>query len=111
MTLPLLLRASGCTDMIQILLGVLTEHLAFMTANWAFDNNFRTGSRRSIHIGWGHTVQATRSERFLQHESTLRRYLSAFLGSKDRVRMISDDRYRFLRFSARFGGILRLPVK
>ena len=40
--------------MIEILLGVLTEHLAFMAANWAFDNNFWTGNRRSVHIGWGH---------------------------------------------------------
>jgi len=40
--------------MVEILLGVLTHHLAFMTANGAFDNNFWTGSRRSIHIGWGH---------------------------------------------------------
>ena len=64
--------------MIQILLGVLTEHLAFVAANWAFDNNFWTGSRRSVHIGWSHTVQATRSEALLQHESTLRRYLTLF---------------------------------
>jgi hypothetical protein len=41
--------------MAEILLGVLTHHLAFMTANWAFDNNFGSGSGRSIHIGWGHT--------------------------------------------------------
>ena len=43
--------------MIEILLGVLTEHLAFMAANWAFDNNFWTGSRRSVHIGWGHSFK------------------------------------------------------
>jgi len=40
--------------MIQILLGILTQHLAFVTANWAFDDNFWTGSRRRIHVGWGH---------------------------------------------------------
>jgi hypothetical protein len=40
--------------MAEILLGVLTQHLAFMAANRAFDNNFGTGSRRGVHIGWCH---------------------------------------------------------
>jgi len=40
--------------MAEILLGVLTEHLAFVAANGTFDNNFRTGSRRSVHVGWSH---------------------------------------------------------
>jgi hypothetical protein len=68
--LRLLLRISGDADMIQILLGILTQHLAFVTANRAFDDNFWTGSRRRIHIGWGHSFKTTRLERFLQHEST-----------------------------------------
>jgi hypothetical protein len=64
--------------MTEILLGVLAEHLAFVTANWAFDNNFWTRSRRSIHIGWGHTVKTTRSEHFVQDESTLCHYFKLF---------------------------------
>jgi len=67
--------------MIQILLGVLAHHLAFMAANWTFDNNFWTRSRRSIHIGWSHIFQATRLAGRLQGESTQRRYLRLF-GSK-----------------------------
>jgi hypothetical protein len=43
--------------MTEILLSILAKHLTFVTANGAFDNNFRTRSRRSIHIGWGHTVK------------------------------------------------------
>jgi hypothetical protein len=74
--------------MIQVLFGVLTQHLAFMAANGAFDNNFWTGRRRSVHIGWGHSFKTTRSEHFLQHESTLRRYLMLFAESKDRISMI-----------------------
>lgn len=60
--------------MIEILLGVLAQHLAFVTTNGAFDNNFWTGSRWGVHIGWGHMFKATRSEALLQHESALRRY-------------------------------------
>jgi len=51
------LRTSGNAGMTEILLGVLAHHLAFMAANWTFDNNFWTRSRRSIHIGWGHTLK------------------------------------------------------
>jgi hypothetical protein len=40
--------------MAEILLGVLTEHLAFVAANGTFDDNFRTRSRRSVHVGWSH---------------------------------------------------------
>jgi hypothetical protein len=54
--------------MAEILLGVLTEHLAFVTANGAFDNNFGSGSRRSVHVGWSHRFQATRLEALLQDE-------------------------------------------
>jgi hypothetical protein len=54
--------------MAEILLGVLTEHLAFVTANGAFDNNFGSGSRRSVHVGWSHRFQATRFEALLQDE-------------------------------------------
>jgi hypothetical protein len=64
--------------MTEILLSILAEHLAFVTANGAFDNNFWTRSRRSIHIGWGHTVKTTRSEHFLQDESTLCHYFRLF---------------------------------
>jgi len=96
----LLLPGPGDTDMIQILFGVLAKHLALMAANWAFDNNFWSRSRRSIHIGWGHMFKATRSETLLQHESALRRYLMLFWGSKSApgcFHMIGID---FLGFSA-----------
>ena len=56
-SLSLRLRASGDAGMVEILLGVLTTHLAFVTTNGAFDNNFRSGSRRSVHVGWGHTFK------------------------------------------------------
>ena len=78
LTQVLCLRASGDADMIQILLGVLAHHLAFMAANWTFDNNFWTGSRRSIHIGWSHKIQATRLGDKLQGESTQPRLFMAF---------------------------------
>jgi hypothetical protein len=64
--------------MVEILLGVLAQHLALMAANWALDNNFGSRSRRSVHIGWCHPLQATRSKAVLQHESTWPRYLKAF---------------------------------
>lgn len=68
----LCLWGPGGAGMTEILLGVLTEHLAFVTANGAFDNNFGSGSRRSVHVGWSHRVQATRFEAVLQDESMLR---------------------------------------
>lgn len=43
--------------MVEILLGVLTQQLAFMTANRAFDNSFGTGSRRGVYIGWSHSFK------------------------------------------------------
>ena len=43
--------------MAEILLGVLTAHLALMTTNGAFHNNFGSGSRRSTHVEWGHTFK------------------------------------------------------
>ena len=52
--MPLCLWGPGDAGMAEILLGVLTEHLAFVAANGTFDNNFRTGSRRSVHVGWSH---------------------------------------------------------
>ena len=94
----LLLRGPGDAGMTEILLGVLTEHLAFVTANGAFDNNFGAGSRRSVHVGWSHRFQATRLEALLQDESTLRRYLKAFRGEKPAAGMISHHRHNFLGF-------------
>jgi hypothetical protein len=52
--LALRLRTSGHAGMAEILLGVLAQHLAFMTTNRAFHNNFGSGSRRSVHVGWSH---------------------------------------------------------
>jgi hypothetical protein len=102
----LLLRASRRTDVIQILLGVRTEHLAFVTANGAFDHNFRTGSRRSIHIGWSHTVklraQSASCNMNRRRDTGLRLFSSkAFLGKNRPSGRFSDDRC----------AILRLPVK
>jgi hypothetical protein len=70
--LPLALRlgASGNAGMVEILLGILTTHLAFVATNWAFHNNFGPGRRRSVHVGWGHTFQATRFDGLPQGEST-----------------------------------------
>jgi len=58
--------------MAEILLGVLATHLALVATNGAFHNNFGSGSRRSVHIGWGHTFQATRFESLPQQESDFR---------------------------------------
>src|SRR5579859_1051562 len=100
--LPLALRlgASGHADVIQILLGVLAHHLAFMTANGAFDNNFGSGSRRCVHVGWGHTFQATRFAGLPQHESTWPRYLRAFREGETPCGMISGRRYNSLGFTS-----------
>ena len=67
--------------MAEILLGVLATHLALVATNGAFHNNFGSGSRRSVHIGWGHTFQATRFESLPQQESDFREEtLHAFQG-------------------------------
>jgi hypothetical protein len=47
--------------MAEILLGVLTQHLAFMTTNRAFNDNFRTGTGGRIgvgriSVGWVHAL-------------------------------------------------------
>jgi hypothetical protein len=69
--------------MVEILLGVLAQHLALMAANWALDNNFGSRSRRSVHIGWCHPLQATRSKAVLQHESTLAAIFKGFSRGQD----------------------------
>ena len=73
--------------MVEILLGVLHEHLALMTTNRAFDNNFWTGSRRSVHIGWGHTfkLRAQCTSCNMNRRTPL---FNAFSRSKDRISMI-----------------------
>jgi hypothetical protein len=40
--------------MAEIVLGILAEHLAFMTTNGAFNNNFGPWSRRRVDVGWSH---------------------------------------------------------
>ncbi len=67
--------------MAEIVLGVLATHLALVATNGAFHNNFGSGSRRSVHIGWGHTFQATRFESLPQQESAFsEETLHAFQG-------------------------------
>jgi hypothetical protein len=42
--------------MAQILLGVFTEHLAFVATDGALNNNLRPGGGYGIHIRRGHTL-------------------------------------------------------
>jgi hypothetical protein len=42
--------------MAKILFSVFTEHLAFMTADWALNNNLGSWSGYGIHIRWVHTL-------------------------------------------------------
>jgi hypothetical protein len=100
---PLALRlgASGHTDVIQILLGILTTHLTLMTANGAFDNNFGSGRWRSIHVGRGHTFQATRFEGLRQGESTSAEGLYVFFeGARASGQHDASRPYNFLGFAA-----------
>ena len=42
--------------MAEILLSVLTEHLALVAADWPLHNNLRFGRGQGIHIRWGHAL-------------------------------------------------------
>ncbi len=42
--------------MAQILLGVLTEHLAFMATDGALNDNLGSGGGYGTNIRWGHTL-------------------------------------------------------
>lgn len=107
----LLLGIFRNAGMVQILLGILAAHLAFVATNGAFHNNFGSGSRRSVHIGWGHTFQATRSKAVLQHESTSAGIFTRFSRvQSQRPARLSSVSYNF-RVSGLRCGILRLPVK
>jgi hypothetical protein len=55
--LALWLRISRKAGVAEVLLGVLAQHLAFMATNGAFHNNFGSGCRRSVHVGWRHTIK------------------------------------------------------
>jgi hypothetical protein len=96
--LALRLRTSGNAGMTQILLGVLAQHLALMTANRAFDDNFWSGSRRSVYIGWGHTSKLTAQATCCNMNRHGPDIKELFPGSKDRISMISMTGIDFLGF-------------
>jgi hypothetical protein len=64
--------------MAEIVFGVLTTHLAFVTTNGAFHNNFGSGSRRSVHVGWGHTLKLRASRACRNTNRLPQGYLHAF---------------------------------
>jgi hypothetical protein len=60
----LLLWGSGHAGVVEILLGVGTKHLALVTTDRAFYNNFRfdSGNRWCVYIGWVHVSSLLSSE-------------------------------------------------
>jgi hypothetical protein len=85
--------------MAEILLGVLTTHLALVATNGAFHNNFGSGSRRSVHIGWGHTLKLRASRACRNTNRLPQGYLHAFRGCKARGGHVLIGLYDSLGFA------------